>query len=349
MNGDELQVLRYPSDSYTTTIVYELIQDRKETIKIFYHGFDNYMTYAYPEDELKPISCTPLTRDRQNPAHIEVNDVLGNYSLTLIDSLSTLAILASSRDASLTGRDPLADFQSGVASLVGLYGDGSAGSKGQGKRARGFDMDSKVQVFETVIRGVGGLLSAHLFAVGDLPILDYHPSRRPGGAVEGHDLSIHWPNGFTYDGQLLRLAFDLASRLLPAFHTATGLPYPRVNLRYGVPFYANSPPNYDAEHGQCDTTQPSEPVEITETCSAGAGSLVLEFTTLSRLTGDARFERAAKQAFWAVWDRRTAIDLIGAGIDAETGQWVAPFSGVRWTYASLMPNMLIFGFRSGPV
>ncbi len=41
---------------------------------------------------------------------------------------------------------------------------------GQGTRARGFDLDSKVQVFETVIRGVGGLLSAHQFAVGDLPI-----------------------------------------------------------------------------------------------------------------------------------------------------------------------------------
>lgn len=68
---------------------------RKETEDLFYHGYENYMTYAFPEDELRPISCKPLTRDRDNPAHIEVNDPLGNYSLTLIDSLSTLAILAS--------------------------------------------------------------------------------------------------------------------------------------------------------------------------------------------------------------------------------------------------------------
>ncbi|RYE12934.1 MAG: hypothetical protein EOP51_30665, partial [Sphingobacteriales bacterium] len=63
---------------------------------MFYHGFNNYMQHAFPEDELRPITCTPLFRDRANPSHIEVNDVLGNYSLTLIDSLSTLAILASS-------------------------------------------------------------------------------------------------------------------------------------------------------------------------------------------------------------------------------------------------------------
>lgn len=288
------------------------------------------MAHGFPEDELKPVTCGPLTRDRKNAAHIEVNDVLGNYSLTLIDSLSTLAVLASSRDAAGLDRNPLADFQDAVKTLVSLYGDGSVGPRGKGTRSSGFDLDSKVQVFETVIRGVGGLLSAHLFAVGELPMRGYeaHPvpkSRKKSAGVRTDE--IYWTNGFTYDGQLLRLASDLASRLLPAFTSVTGLPYPRVNLRYGVPFYANSPLNYDAEHGQCKT-KASTPVEITETCSAGAGSLVLEFTTLSRLTSDPRFEQAAKTAFWAVWKRRTSIDLIGAGIDAETGEWVAPFSGI---------------------
>jgi hypothetical protein len=33
-----------------------------------------------------------------------------------------------------------------------------------------------------------------------------------------------------YDGELLHLAHDLASRLLPAFEkSSTGIPYPRVN------------------------------------------------------------------------------------------------------------------------
>lgn len=305
---------------------------RSETVDLFYHGYDNYMKHAFPEDELRPISCSPLTRDRENPAHIELNDVLGNYSLTLIDSLSTLAILSSSTDTNSrsnnsevgkTGTRALADFQDGIRLLVQYYGDGTDGHKGQGEKARGFDLDSKVQVFETVIRGVGGLLSAHLFAIGELPITGYIPKWKTTNKQDG----IEWPDGFIYDGQLLRLAKDLGERLLPAFVTVTSLPYPRVNLRTGVPFYTNSPLHADSSTGSCPNDQTGQP-EITETCSAGAGSLVLEFTTLSRLTGDERFENAAKEAFWAVWERRSQIDLIGAGIDAETGKWVTPYTGI---------------------
>ncbi|KAF2623094.1 glycoside hydrolase family 47 protein [Macroventuria anomochaeta] len=319
----------------------ETIADlRQETRDIFYHGFDNYMNHAFPEDELRPLTCGPLTRDRQNPAHIEVNDVLGNYSLTLVDSLSTLAIFASTSPphsrggnkhagsrlagSKLAGNKALDDFQDGIKALVDHYGDGTPGPGGAGKRARGFDLDSKVQVFETTIRGVGGLLSAHQFAVGDLPIRGYQAKVEVRKARQG----IFWPNGLVYDGQLLRLATDLANRLLPAFHTPTGLPYPRVNLRHGVPFYADSPLNMDPEHGQCSTHPNDKPAEITETCSAGAGSLVLEFTTLSRLTGDPKYEKVAKDAFWAVWHRRSSIGLLGAGIDAETGQWVSPYTGI---------------------
>lgn len=297
---------------------------------MFYHGFDNYMKHAFPEDELKPISCGPLTRDRANPAHIELNDALGNYSLTLIDSLSTLAILASSPSTMGSKNKALTYFQTGVGALVEQYGDGSSGDAGKGKRATGFDVDSKVQVFETVIRGVGGLLSAHLFAVGDLPIKGYRPkdessSQNARGAEQV--LSIQWPNGFFYDGQLLRLAQDLARRMVPAFHTATGIPYPRVNLRHGVPFYVNSPLNQNAETGQCQAAQNTK-VELTETCSAGAGSLILEFVTLSRLIGDPRYEQLAKRAFWSVWERKSSIGLVGAGIDAETGLWLSGYTGI---------------------
>ena len=295
----------------------------QETQDIFYHGYDNYIRHAFPEDELRPLSCRPLTRGRDDAAHVALNDVLGNYSLTLIDSLSTLAILASA-SAGLDGHNKaFGKFQDGIALLVEYYGDGTDGPTGRGKRARGFDVDSKVQVFETVIRGLGGLLSAHLFAIGELPIRGYKPQTKGKGGRQG----IVWENGLVYDGQLLRLATDLGKRLLPAFNTPTGLPYPRVNLRTGIPFYTNAPLADGAEHGTCASVQ-SEQSEITETCSAGAGSLVLEMSTLSRLTGDARFEVLAKRAFWAVWSRRSRTGLIGAGIDAETGQWVGPFTGV---------------------
>ncbi|KAE8442870.1 hypothetical protein EG329_002612 [Mollisiaceae sp. DMI_Dod_QoI] len=296
---------------------------------MFYHGFNNYMDVAFPEDELRPLSCTPLTRDSRNPNNVQLNDVLGNYSLTLIDSLSTLAILASAPpDRDATAANALEDFQDGVIALVQQYGDGTKGPAGKGLRARGFDVDSKVQVFETVIRGVGGLLSAHLFAAGDLPITGYDPKRlsRPSQyrLQKGEIPPIAWPHGFNYNGQLLRLALDLAERLLPAFYTKTGMPYPRVNLRHGIPFYVNSPLHQGSEPYDPNEGAP----EITETCSAGAGSLVLEFTVLSRLTGDPRFEQLAKRAFWSVWNRRSPIGLMGAGIDAESGQWIGHYAGI---------------------
>ncbi|KUJ24559.1 glycoside hydrolase family 47 protein [Mollisia scopiformis] len=302
---------------------------RQETVDMFYHGYNNYMDVAFPEDELRPLSCTPLTRDDSSPHNVQLNDVLGNYSLTLIDSLSTLAILASAPpDRDATAANALQDFQDGVVALVQQYGDGTKGPAGKGLRAQGFDVDSKVQVFETVIRGVGGLVSAHLFAAGDLPILGYNPKRlaRPSKfrLQKGEIPAIPWPNGLKYNGQLLRLALDLAERLLPAFYTKTGMPYPRVNLRHGIPFYVNSPLHQGAGADDQNDGGP----EITETCSAGAGSLVLEFTVLSRLSGDTRFEQLAKRAFWSVWSRRSPIGLMGAGIDAESGQWIGHYAGI---------------------
>lgn len=135
---------------------------------MFYHGFENYMKLAFPEDELRPLSCKPLTRDRDDIANAELNDVLGNYSLTLIDSLSSLAILSSGDDG---GDRAWSHFQNGVKEFVKLYGDGSKGPAGQGERARGFDIDSKVQVFETVIRGLGMIpdLSWSLEGLKNLP------------------------------------------------------------------------------------------------------------------------------------------------------------------------------------
>ena len=120
---------------------------------MFYHGFENYLDHAFPEDELRPHTCEPHTRGNTST---EQNDVLGNYTLTLIDSLSTLAILSSCPE---NGAIALKYFQNGVRDFVRLYGDGSKGPAGQGERSRGFDIDSKVQVFETVIRGLGGLYS----------------------------------------------------------------------------------------------------------------------------------------------------------------------------------------------
>lgn len=69
-----------------------------------------------------------------------------------------------------------------------------------------------------------------------------------------------------YTDQLLIMAKDLGNRLLPAFKTATQIPYGTVNLRHGVP-----------------------PGETPETCTACGGTFILEFGTLSVLTGDVTY------------------------------------------------------------
>jgi mannosidase alpha-like ER degradation enhancer 2 len=126
-----------------------------------------------------------------------------------------------------------------------------------------FDRDFEVQVFEVTIRLLGGLLAAY--------------------QLDG-------------DGRFLALARDLGDRLMPAFASATGMPYRYVHLRTGA--------RRDAVNN---------PAEI--------GTLMLEFGTLSRLTGDARYYDAAKRATVALFERRSGLGLVGTTIDVETGEW----------------------------
>ena len=45
--------------------------DRQHYMKLakemFYHGYDNYMRYAFPLDELNPVACTGRGPDTNNP------------------------------------------------------------------------------------------------------------------------------------------------------------------------------------------------------------------------------------------------------------------------------------------
>jgi mannosidase alpha-like ER degradation enhancer 2 len=107
----------------------------------------------------------------------------------------------------------------------------------------------------------------------------------------------------TGDGRLLRLAKDLGERLLPAFRSPTGMPYVNVNLKTG------------AVRGTI-----SNPAEI--------GTLLLEFGTLSRLSGDGRYYDAAKRAVSALFRLRSPIGLVGESIDVTTGKWVGTDSHV---------------------
>ena len=246
---------------------------------LFYHGFGSYMDHAFPEDELRPLSCRGSGSDRANSENLGINDVCGDYSLTLIDSLDMLPIMGDQ-----------IEFERAVRAVIETVT---------------FDVNSKVQIFEVTIRILGGLLSAHQYAT--LPHLN--------ATIKG------------YNNELLELALDLGQRLLPAFESPTGIPYPRINLKYGM-------------HGILANA-------TTETCAAGAGSLLLEFALLSRLSGQSIFEAVAKRAFKAIWDRRLDLGLVGNTIDASTGLWTNAFTsvgaGVDSFYEYALKAWILFG------
>ncbi|XP_061119128.1 ER degradation-enhancing alpha-mannosidase-like protein 3 isoform X2 [Conger conger] len=236
---------------------------RGQVLEMFEHAYGSYMKYAYPADELMPLSCRGRVRG-QEPNRGDIDDSLGKFSLTLIDTLDTLVVL-----------NKLEEFEEAVRKTV--------------SEVR-LDNDVVVSVFETNIRVLGGLLGAHVMA--DL--------------LRGRGERMQW-----YQDELLHMAKDLGHRLLPAFNTTSGLPYPRVNLRYGV------------------LNPLSRTGTESDTCTACAGTMILEFAALSRLSGEAVFEEHARKALDVLWEKRQrGSDLVGTVINIHNGDWVRRDSGV---------------------
>jgi mannosidase alpha-like ER degradation enhancer 2 len=202
------------------------LQYKNRVKQMFYHAYDSYLKYAYPYDELRPLTCDGY-------------DTWGSYSLSLVDAIDTLATLGNSTEFAR------------VYTLI---------------QNLDLERDINVSVFETNIRVIGGLLSAHLLA------------KRMNVPV-----NATWP----CTGPLLDIAVALAKKLLPAFDTATGIPYGTINLVWGVP------------SGETNIT-----------CTAGGGTFLIEFGTLSRLTGDPLYERVALRALQSIWSKRSSIDLV---------------------------------------
>ncbi len=192
---------------------------RERVRQMFQRSYDAYMTFGYPDSELRPLTC-----------------VGGPFELvkiplvTLIDTLDTLVVMGN-----------YTEFKRAVNLVFEHYKENK------------FNIDVNVSVFETTIRVLGGLLSAHQMAVdAQLSIYNEHANEK-------------------YNGGLLELAIDLGNRLLPAFKTNTGIPYGTVNLRNGVP------------HGE---------TEIASTAGAGTLIVefeVLSSLTQDRRYGDAAY------------------------------------------------------------
>ncbi|KXJ29612.1 ER degradation-enhancing alpha-mannosidase-like protein 3 [Exaiptasia diaphana] len=234
-----------------------LFISRDKVKEMFHHAYDSYMKYAYPADELMPLSCKGRVRG-VDASRGDVDDALGKFSLTLVDTLDTLAVLGE-----------LEEFERAVRLVI---------------RDVQFDNDLVVSVFETNIRMVGGLLGGHVAAV----------------TLKEMGNGMAW-----YQGELLEMAKDIANRILPAFNTTTGIPYPKVNLKYGI------------HHPDSGTGS-----EV-DTCTACAGTMIMEFGALSRLTGDPIYEATAGKAMESLWRFRSrASDLVGTVINIHNGDWV---------------------------
>ena len=134
-----------------------------------------------------------------------------------------------------------------------------------------------------------------------------------GGLISAYQLSGE--KGF------LTLADDLASRLLPVFETPTGMPYVYVNLKTGA-------------------------VRGTESNPAEIGTLLVEFGTLSKLTGNRVYYDKAKKALVELYKRRSPLGLVGTKIDVMTGDWLDTRSHIGAAidsyYEYLLKSWLLF-------
>jgi len=150
---------------------------QKSVVDAFLHAWKGYKTFAWGHDHLKPIS-----RTSNNWFHL---------GLTIIDSLDTMYIMGLNKEfneARLWVRDSLS-----------------------------FNGNRDVNLFETTIRILGGLLST------------YHLSA---------------------DSLFLEKATELGSRLLPSFKTASGVPYSDVNLNTRK----GHPPKWNADSTTSEVT-----------------------------------------------------------------------------------------------
>lgn len=107
----------------------------------------------------------------------------------------------------------------------------------------------------------------------DIEVLHFEIAIRMLGAL----LSSYELDG---DPRLLALAVDLANRMLPVFNSPTGMPYTHVNLKTGKTSGTLANP-------------------------AQVGTYLLEYGTLSKLTGNPVYYDKAKKAVVALYDRRS--------------------------------------------
>ncbi|PYH46091.1 glycoside hydrolase family 47 protein [Aspergillus saccharolyticus JOP 1030-1] len=148
-----------------------------------------------------------------------------------------------------------------------------------------YNQNHDVNTFETTIRMLGGLLSAHYLST---TYPDLAPINDDDTGAPGEDLYIE-------------KATDLADRLLGAFESTTGIPYSSVNLNtsMGIPSYIDD--------GAASTAE--------------ATTVQLEFKYLAKLTGEAEYWRSVEKVIEVIDAQKRKDGLLPIYVFPETGQF----------------------------
>ncbi|KAI4133467.1 MAG: hypothetical protein LQ338_000203 [Usnochroma carphineum] len=220
--------------------------ERRERVKeAFTLTWDGYEKYAWGYDQYMPLS---KKGHQMTP---------GGMGWIIIDGLDTLMLM------NLTSR--LTHAREWISTTLN------------------YDQDQEVNTFETTIRMLGGLLSAHYLST---TFPDMAPLADDDQGAPGEDL-------------YLEKATDLADRLLGAFDSNSGVPYASVNLKTlkGVPSHADNGASSTAE----------------------ATSLQLEFKYLAMLTGEKDYWSKAEKVIQVVDDNAMPDGLLPIFIYAHDG------------------------------
>ena len=225
---------------------------RREEVKdAFIASWDGYSKYAWGFDTYSPLSKEgeQMNDDGQGKG----------MGWIIVDALDTLMIM------NLTSR--LSHAREWITTSLT------------------YDQDTYVNTFETTIRMMGGLLSAHYLST-EFP--DLAPISDDDKGTSGEDL-------------YLERATDLADRLSGAFESDSGVPYASVNLKTG-----KGKPSH-ADYGASSTAE--------------AATLQLEFKYLAYLTGEKNYWEKAEKVIEIIDDNGSEDGLLPIFIFPDSGRF----------------------------
>ncbi|KAJ5948462.1 Mannosyl-oligosaccharide 1-2-alpha-mannosidase [Penicillium verhagenii] len=148
-----------------------------------------------------------------------------------------------------------------------------------------YDQDHDVNTFETTIRMLGGLLSAHYLS-------NQYPNLAP---VADDDV------GAAGEDLYIEKATDLADRLLGAFESNSGIPFSSINLNTSLGIRSHS------DGGSASTAE--------------ATTVQLEFKYLAKLTGEAEYWKVVEKVMEVVDGQNPEDGLVPIFIHPDSGEF----------------------------